>query len=303
MAIPKSVMRAVVRYAVRPTLDPRVPAHRQRRRLDTLGRLARLPRHVRQDQVVLGSRPATRITPQGADPKRAVLYLHGGGYTVGSQTTHRALAAHLASAANVPVYLLGYRLAPEHPYPAALEDAVAAYEVLLETGIPAERLSIAGDSAGGGLAVAALGRIRGNGLPSPGAMALISPWLDLTLTEVRDTRHDPMLSVAWLRGCAASYTGTTPHDDAEVSPLFGDLAGLPPTVVHATTDEILLDDAERFVAAARAAGAPIYYRRLPDLWHVAHLHAGLMTEATEAVQELGEFLQHTGLKRDERVLQ
>jgi acetyl esterase/lipase len=258
---------------------------------------------MRQDRVVLGSRPAIRLTPRGADSTRAVLYLHGGGYTVGSPVTHRALAAHLASAAKAPVYLLDYRLAPEHPYPAALDDAAAAYQALLETGIRAERLSLAGDSAGGGLAVAALGRIRVNGLPSPSALALISPWLDLTVTHVRDSRQDPMLSVAWLRACAASYAGTTSRDDVEVSPLFGDLAGLPPTVVHATADEILLADAERLVAAARAAGAPIRYRRLPDLWHVAHLHAGLMTEATEAVRELGEFLQQAGRTRDERVLQ
>ena len=291
IAVPRPIVRGLVRVALRPTLSPAVPVRTQRRLLDVLGRVSILPRDTIVSEVWLGHRPAERIEVPGSDSSRSVLYLHGGGYTVGSRTTHRALAAHLAAAAGATVFVLDYRLAPEDPFPAALEDAVDAYDdALLASGSRPEQLALAGDSAGGGLAIALALRIRDTGRPQPAALALASPWTDLTLADVADDRRDPMLTVDWLRSCAVRYAGV---DRAlpEVSPLRADLNGLPPMVVHGSADEILLPSIERFVERARSAGVRARYRRLPDLWHVAHLHAGLMTAATDAVGDLGEFLR------------
>lgn len=294
MIVPLPVMRAVIRLAVRPILGTRVPVRLQRRLVDAVGRVARLPRGTRVSEVVLGGRPAERIAAPSADDRRAVLYLHGGGYTVGSTTTHRALATHLASAVGAPVYVLDYRLAPEHPYPAAVDDAAAGYAALLDTGVPAQRVAVAGDSAGGGLSLALMTRLRATGVPLPAALALISPWADLTLEAVRDDRRDPMLRAAWLRACAARYGAGADPRMPELSPLFADLAGLPPMMVHAANDEILRGSVEHLVTRVRTAGVPVRYRRLPRLWHVAHLNAGLVTDATAAVRELGAFLrEHT----------
>lgn len=292
MVIPLRITRGLIRAAVRPTLGPTVPVRKQRRILDVLARIAVLPRGVRSSEVRLGGRSAERIDVPGSDSACAVLFLHGGGYTVGSAATHRALAAHLAAAAGAPVYILDYRLAPEDPFPAALDDAVDAYDALVASGVPPQRLSIAGDSAGGGLAVALAVRIRDTRRTLPAAIALISPWTDLTLANVVDDRRDPMLTVGWLRACAIRYAGAD-LAAAEVSPLNADLSGLPPLIVHGSADEILLPDIERFVVRARAAGVDVRYRRLERMWHVAHLQAGLTTAATSAVTELGAFLRET----------
>ena len=288
--VPRAVMRLVVRRAVRPVLRPTVPVHRQRRLLDFLGRPSVLPRGTIVVGGALGGRRVERISLPGADAGGAVLYLHGGGYTVGSTTTHRPLAAHLAAAAGVPVQLLDYRLAPEHPFPAGLDDAVTAYADLLASGIGADRITIAGDSAGGGLTLALAQRLREEDLPLPTALGLISPWVDLSLCGVKDDPRDPLLTVAWLRSCAARYAGQ--HDPGQplLSPLNADLTGLPPTIVHASSEEILRPGIERLVARLDESGVPVTYRCLPRMWHVAHLQAGLFDQATEAVREIGRFL-------------
>lgn len=290
--LPLPVMRAITRLAVRPVLGPTTPVRWQRGLADLLNRFPLLPRGTRVVTVNLGNRPAERVDGPGADNSRAVLYLHGGGYTVGSPTTHRALAAHLAAAVGVPVYVLDYRLAPEHPYPAAVDDAATAYRALLDTGIAPQRLTVAGDSAGGGLALALMLRLRETGIPLPAGLALISPWVDLTLDHVRDNRRDPMLRASWLRACTARYRGErTDVRTPEISPLYADLTGLPPMLVHSADDEILLADIERLVERAEAAGVPVVYRRLERMWHVAHVHAGLVAASTAAVREIGAFLR------------
>lgn len=289
--VPPRLMRAVVRAGVRPVLGPDVPVRRQRRLLDLLAVPAVLPTGTYVAQRDLGGRPAERIAPRGADGSRAVLYLHGGGYTVGSLRTHQPLAAHLAAAAQAPAYLLDYRLAPEHPYPAAVDDAAAAYDALLDSGIRPDRIAVAGDSAGGGLALALMLRLKAMGTPLPAALGLVSPWTDLRLAGVDDDPRDPMLRVAWLAACAERYAAL-PGDlaDPEVSPILGDLTGLPPTLVHGSSDEILLPGIEQLVWRLHDAGVEVGYRRLPGLWHVAHLQAGLVAPATDAVHDLGRFL-------------
>lgn len=290
MLIPRPVMRAVVRTLVKPVLSERVTPERQRTIIDSLSRVAILPRSTRVEPGQLGGRPADRITTAASNPGRALLYLHGGGYTVGSRTTHRAVTAHLAHTAGVVGHLLDYRLAPEHPYPAAVDDAVAAYQELLDQDIAPELIVVAGDSAGGGLSLALALRARETGLPMPGALAVISPWADLTLDGLNEAIDDPMLSRGWLQRCARDYAGAD-TERPEVSPVLADLSGLPPMLVHGASDEILVDDVERLVDRARAAGVAVTYERLEGLWHVAHLYAGTMRDSTDAVTAMGHWIR------------
>jgi monoterpene epsilon-lactone hydrolase len=293
--VPRKVMEAVVRRVLRPVLGPQVPVRLQRAALEAAGRVARLPRGTQLAHVALGGCPAELVTTPGANPRAAVLYLHGGGYTVGSPATHRALAAHLSASSGAPVFALDYRLAPEHPFPAALDDAVTAYQALLDSGLAPHRIAVAGDSAGGGLSLALCHALRDRGIPAPAGLALISPWVDLTLAGVRDDRRDPMLRTAWLRACAARYSAGADLASPLLSPLHGDLSALPPMLMHAASGEILLPDIERFVQRARDAGADVRYRKLDGLWHVAHVHAGLVAESTAAAEEVGHFLRETTL--------
>ncbi|NMH97038.1 alpha/beta hydrolase [Pseudonocardia sp. K10HN5] len=285
--MPRPLMRALVRYGVRPVLSAGVPAGFQRRWLDVMTAPTPLPPGVRVTRDRLAGRPVERLTPPGADPGRAVLYLHGGGFTVGSPASHRALAAHLADAAGATAYVLDYRLAPEHPYPAALDDTTAAYRELLERGYAADRIAIAGDSAGGWLTLSAGIRLRDAATPLPALLVLISPVVDLAPTETRDDSADPMLQNTWIRSCVTSFAPGRDVRSPELSPVYADLAGLPPLWVHVGSDEILYPDSVRIVEAARAAGVRADLRRLDGLWHVAHAHAGLLPEATAAVAELG----------------
>lgn len=287
--VPVRVMRAGVRGLVRPVLGPRMPVAVQRRWLGMITRPTPLADDVAIRTGRLGRRPAETLVPADGDPGTALLYLHGGGFTTGSPATHRALATHLAAASGATVHVLDYRLAPEHPHPAALEDVLAAYWELLDRGASPARTALAGDSAGGWLAVTAALWLRDSGDPAPAALGLISPWLDLTGSTWPDDRTDTMLRPSWLRRCARDFgTGTDP---AELAPLDADLAGLPPITVHVGSEEILLDDAVRLAQRARAAGVPVDLRRLDGLWHVAHASAGLVTASTAAVTALGSSLR------------
>jgi acetyl esterase/lipase len=238
----------------------------------------------------LGRRPAEILTPAAGDAGATVLYLHGGGFTTGSPATHRALATHLAAASGATVHVLDYRLAPEHPYPAALDDVLAAFWELLDRGATPDRTAIAGDSAGGWLALTAALWLRDSGDPGPAALGLISPWLDLTGSTLPEGRRDAMLRPSWLHRCARDFGGGIDPGSAELAPLLADLAGLPPITVQVGSEEILLDDAVRLARRARAAGVPVDLRRLDGLWHVAHASAGLVAASTAAVDALGSAL-------------
>jgi acetyl esterase/lipase len=275
-------MRTAVRLLVRPALSPHVPVGVQRRWLELVTRPTPLAPGVQVRPGELGGRPVETLVPTDAAPGRTVLYLHGGGFTVGSPATHRALATHLAAATGATVHLLDYRLAPEHPFPAALDDAYAAYRALLDRGAEPGRTALAGDSAGGWLALSLALRLRDQGDPLPAVLGLISPWLDL---DAARADSDPMLQPGWLRQCAAGY-----GPGATAAPLAADLAGLPPLVVQVGSEEVLLDDAVALARRARAAGVPVDLRRLDGLWHVAHASAGLVGGSTAAVRTFGETL-------------
>ena len=280
-------MRAGVRGLVRPVLGPRMPVGLQRRWLDLVTRPTPPAEDVAVRSGRLGRRPAETLVPAAGDPATTILYLHGGGFTTGSPATHRALATHLAAASGATVHVLDYRLAPEHPFPAALEDVLAAFWELLDRGATPDRTAIAGDSAGGWLTLTAALWLRDSGDPGPAALGLISPWLDLTGSTWPDDRTDAMLRPAWLRRCARDFGSGADASAGQLAPLDADLAGLPPMTVHVGSEEILLEDAVLLATRARAAGVPVDLRRLDGLWHVAHASAGLVTASTAAVDALG----------------
>jgi monoterpene epsilon-lactone hydrolase len=287
--VPVRMMRAVVRGLVRPVLGPRMPVALQRRWLEVVTGATPLAPDVDVRPGTLGGRPVEMLVPRDGDPSRAVLYLHGGGFTIGSATTHRALATRLALTAGATVHLLDYRLAPEHPFPAALDDALAAWRELTDDAEPS-RTALAGDSAGGWLALTAAIRLRDAGEPLPAVLGLVSPWLDLTGSSWPADRSDPMLRPAWLRRCAADFAAGADLTAPELAPLDAELAGLPPMVVHVGSEEILLPDSVALAHRARAAGVPVELRRFDGLWHVAHASAGMVAESTAAVTALGQSL-------------
>lgn len=268
------------------------PLEAQRAGYDLVGSLLPMPEGASVESVELGSVPAERITPVEADPGRTVLYLHGGGYVIGSPSSHRTLAAHLATAARAVTYVADYRLAPEHPFPAAIDDAVEAYRALLDGGTDPARLVVVGDSAGGGLTAALLIRLRDGGHPAPAGAALISPWIDLagtgaSMLELVDV--DVFLSPELLAQWAHWYSG----DDLSrplASPLYADLVGLPPLLVHAGEQEVLRDDTLRLVERAIAAGVEVEVEVWAEMCHHWHLFAGSVPEADEAVARMGAWI-------------
>jgi epsilon-lactone hydrolase len=238
-------------------------------------------------------------------PERVIYYLHGGGYVACSPETHRSFTAHLSQAANAKVFALRYRRAPEHKFPAALEDAVRGYRMLLENGEPAERIIIGGDSAGGGLTLATLIALRDRGIPLPGGAFCLSPWTDLAATGgslITNEEKDPMLTGIGMKEFAALYHGAASSTDPLVSPLYGELIGLPPLLIYVSNTEILLDDSVRFAARAKKHGVKVHLRvwdQLPHVWPV--FIAFKLPEARQALGEIGEFIrQQTSLQQAKR---
>lgn len=289
------ILRVALRLMFRGATVLPVPERIQRRWIEWISVVARsAPGTVMQPGQWDRVRGAAFACAAAPAPDTAVLYLHGGGYTLGSHRTHAALASHLARAGSTTVVVPDYRLAPEHPYPAALEDALKVYGALLDT-YDASRLAIAGDSAGGGLALSLVVALRAAGLPLPAALVLISPWTDLTLdggTHQTLRSRDPMLSARWLRRAADGYRGELSLTDARISPLLADLRGLPPTLVQVGGDEILLDDARRLAERAWAVGVDLRMEIEPGMWHDFQLQAALLQRAAAAVTRIGRFLRH-----------
>ncbi len=252
---------------------------------------------VPTERTSLGGVPALRADGRGGrQTARAILLLHGGGYVFGSARTYRALATRLAKMAEASVWAIDYRLAPEHPYPAAVEDALAAYRALLERHGP-EHIALIGDSAGGGLAVATLHRARDSGLPRPGCAVLLSPWLDLTgggASMRTNASREMLIPHPVPERMARWYAAAAELDDPGVSPLFGRHDDLPPVQVQASASELLFSDSERFVERARAAGVAVTFWVEPDMWHVWPLMAPLVAEARHALAAAARFIMaHT----------
>jgi monoterpene epsilon-lactone hydrolase len=241
-----------------------------------------------------GGVPAEWVQAPQTTDAATLLFLHGGGYNICSPRTHRVVTTHLSQGAGCRVLALDYRLAPEHPHPAAVDDAVAAYRWLLAQGIAPTRIGFAGDSAGGGLAVAAMVRLRDENTPLPIAAYLISPWVDLAGTGVSwgtNQELDPMLDRTQLDQMALAYLAGRDPRTPLASPLYADLAGLPPLLVHVGTHEVLLDDSIGLAARAEAAGVSVTLDRWKGMIHGFHMFAGMVPEADTALAAGGRFLR------------
>jgi len=261
-----------------------------------------MPAGVQTEAVVLAGLAGEWLRPTATDGKTSgiVLYVHGGAYILGSIQTHRTLAAHIALAAQCATYLFDYRLAPEHPYPAALEDALATYTAL-QAAHPGVPIALAGDSAGGGLALALALRLRDLDITPPVALALLSPWTDLTLgnpTHTSKAAVDPYFPTkAILREAAGLYAGAHDLHHPWISPLFADLHQLPPTLIHVGENETLLDDARVLAQNLLDQKNPVRIHVFANMWHVWQMFAGQCREADESVADIGGFLrQHLSAK-------
>ena len=230
-----------------------------------------------------------------------IVHLHGGAFFTGSRRTHRALAAQLSLRSGACVHLPDYRLAPEHPWPAAPNDALAVWMALRARGIPAERIVLSGDSAGCALAIGLAQALRDKGEAGPAALLLMSPYLDLSLcaASVRRLRwRDPMVTERALRRGGDAYRASIPATDARVSPLFGELHGLPPALVQVGSDEILLDDARRYATLARHAGSQVLLQETAGAWHDFQLFCAALPSAGRAMDELAAWAAHHALPPD-----
>jgi len=270
----------------------------QRTRMDELARRGiRIPKEVNIRTVQAGGVHAEWFEPLEVDSHGVILYLHGGGYCICSSHTHRGLAARLAIASRARLLIIDYRLAPENPFPAALEDALAAYRWLLGQGIPGQRIAIGGDSAGGGLTLATTLCLRDAGQALPAALFLLSPWTDLTFSgESHTTRKkvDPIFGGEGKRwGFAPAYLGTQDPADPLVSPLFADLHNLPRTLIHVGNDEVLLDDSVRLEQNLKATGIESRLEVWDGMWHVFQIFAPFVPEAQHSIDELGEFIRQS----------
>jgi monoterpene epsilon-lactone hydrolase len=276
-------------------LPPTTSIAEQRAMYDRAERVFTLPPGAIVEPVTAGGRPAEWIRPAGAREDTALLYLHGGGYVIGSPRSHRHLAEAIARSAGIACLLPDYRLAPEHPFPAAVDDALAAYRSLVdERKIAPGRITVAGDSAGGGLTVATLVGIREAGLPLAGAAVCISPWTDLTCSAPSyETKAatDPMVARPEITTMAQHYLGATDPRTPLASPLFADLRGLPPILIHVGSEEVLLDDAARLADRARAAGVDATIEVWEPMIHVWHWFLPWLDEAQAAVEKIGAFLR------------
>jgi acetyl esterase/lipase len=261
--------------------------------MDAFGDMSPPPEGCTVEAVTLGGRPAEKLTPKGAAADKVLLYFHGGAYSLGSPKSHRGLAAHLAGGAGATAYTSDYRLAPEHPYPAAVEDGLAAYKALLEQGVAPGRIVMAGDSAGGGLTLATALAARDAGLPAAAGLFLISPWANMTTAgasyAVKEGK-DPMISTAGMVDSAATYLAGKP-DDVLASPARADFTGLPPILIHVGSEEVLMSDSVAVAQQAGLAGVGARLEIWPEMIHVWHAFYMMLGAGRRAIAQAGTWIE------------
>ena len=298
MSLRAEIVRLGLRWLMKPGGRPEDTVARLRRQTSGFTWWVPSPPAKTTTAVVqLGGVPAHLVGTPASRPDRQVLFLHGGGYVAGSPALYRHIIWRLADASGARIAALDYRLAPEHPFPAALDDAVAAWDALLSSGAGPHRTVVMGDSAGGGLALALALRLRDSGAALPAAIVAICPWTDLALTG-RSWHRKPFGGsprlLADIRHVAAGYLAAADPADPYASPLYADPAGLPPTLIQVGSDEVLLDDAVRMAERMRLAGCNVELEVWPRMPHVWHAFAGIMPEARRAIARIGEFVKaHT----------
>ncbi len=280
--------------AENPLIPEGASLEQMRSGMDAMGDMLPVPDGVSVTSVDAGGVPSDWVAAAGSDASRAVLYCHGGGYVIGSTLSHRGLLGRLSAATGARVLGINYRMAPESPFPAAVEDSVKAYRFLLDQGIDASRIAVAGDSAGAGLAAATLVALRDEGLPQPGCAVCISPWVDMEgQGETMETRAavDPMVQREALLEMAKLYLAGADPRAPLAAPLHADLSGLAPILIQVGDAETLLDDSIRFEAALKQAGNDVTLEVWDEMIHVWHLFAPMLDKGQEGIDKMGEFIR------------
>lgn len=296
-------MASLISRMVRPVVarstarNDRLSLEELRQKMERLARFSRPPSTVRVEQRSIDGIPSEWIEPRSGGNGAAILYLHGGAFCSGSPLTHRHLAGRISQLSGASVLVPDYHLAPEHPFPAALDDAAACYAYLLAGGYSPRRIIIAGDSAGGNLALSLLVRLRDGGGELPAAGVCLSPVVDLArtdegtrLADAERAPYDPMIRLSFVAPMVDRYVDGRDPRDPLLSPLFGDLGGLPPILLQAGGDELLLTDARAFAARAREAGVDVALEVYPGMWHVWQIFIPYLPEARRAVASIVRFV-------------
>ena len=294
--MPSDMLQTIIDMmrAQRSVIPPELDHVTMRANMESMTGLMPLPADVKAAPVTANGVPAEWVSTPDADRHRVVLYLHGGAYVIGSVNTHRDLVGRISRASGGRVLNVDYRLAPEHPHPAAVDDAVAAYRWLLDQGQAPAKLAVAGDSAGGGLTIATLVALRDAGLPMPAAGVALSPWVDLEGVgeSMTTAAHlDPMVQKEHLVRMAKLYLAEHDPRSPLAAPLYADLSGLPPLLIQVGTAETLLDDSTRIAERARKAGVAVTLDVWDDMIHVFQAFAPILPEGQKAVDQIGEYLR------------
>ena len=286
------VVKLYLNYKKAFAIDHNAPVEFLRKLVEDAARFGRFPKSVQSQTITVDYLPAEWHIPAQADARSAMLYLHGGAYALGSIKSYRATAGQIAEAGKIRTLLIGYRLAPEHPFPAALQDALLAYEWLQRNGY--EKIVIAGDSAGAALALATVISLRSKRGSMPVLIICMSPWLDVESTGESITTNaklDPMLKRDDLKVCRHYIGQNDPHDPL-ISPLYADFTGFPPIALFVGSNEILLSDSIRLAEKAEEAGVDIQIKIWQGMWHVFQFFAPFVPEATQAINEVGVVIRH-----------
>jgi epsilon-lactone hydrolase len=282
-------VRELLRSKPRPTSFPE-----RRQRLDAIGSTSPLAGDIGLEPIDANGVAAEWSLAPGSDPSKVLLFFHGGGYCSGSIVSHRGMVTETGRAAQARTLAVGYRLAPEHPFPAAIEDARSAYRFLLDQGVAPSKIAIGGDSAGGGLTLALMTSVRDGREPLPACAWLVSPWVDLRMTGAslaEKAAIDPLISKPYLEELASAYLAGADPANPLVSPLNADLAGLPPLLVQVGSAETLLDDAVRIARRAGAADVRVNLEIWPHMIHAWHLWAAHLEAGRRAIASAGAFIR------------
>ncbi len=293
MSLRASLIQFVMKRTIKKQMEAMADMAEMRRRMAEATAAPKLPTQVIAESVSAGGVPCEWLSTPASRTDEVLLYLHGGGFVLGWET-HRDIAWRLAEAAQMRVLLVDYRLAPENPFPAALEDATQCYRWLLDQGIDPGHIAIGGDSAGGGLSLSTMVNLKNLGLPLPHSCVLLSPWVDLTLsgdTLLLNAEVDPMLSKTILGRMAGAYLGNRDPRAPLASPLFADLRDLPPSLIQVGGNEVLLSDAQRIHDKLRAAGVSVQLEEWPKMPHIFQVFAARIPEGKAAITKLGSFLR------------
>lgn len=281
-------LRFALRYLVKPLNGPPMPIAVQRFWLRFMALIHQPARGISRQKIKLNGVTIQDIN--AAQAEHLIIYAHGGAFYLGDVATHVGLTSRLAKLCQARVWSVNYRLAPEHIFPAALEDMLSAYRSALQI-VSADKILLAGDSAGGGLTLSTACAIRDAGLPQPAGLILISPWVDLTLTDMHSVadKIDPLVSWKFLRDGIRHYCGTQNPGQPLISPLFSDLHNLPPVLLHCGSDEIIRGDSERLNQRLQQVGTNVTFKLVNGMWHVFPIHAGSLQEADQAVEQMQAF--------------